>query len=109
MAAGPLSAQEAAKGGAARERIAYIEKALIDGEKNARIWWGLWIAAYAGLSAGQYALAGVADSYGRKRAASTSFETIFITAPGAPSRGRSSGSIISSAGQKRRCRLASCW
>ncbi len=65
MAAGPLSAQEAAKGGAARERIAYIEKALIDGEKNARIWWGLWIAAYAGLSAGQYALAGVADSYGR--------------------------------------------
>ncbi len=64
-AAGPLSAQEAAKGGPARERIAYIEKALVDGEKNAQIWWGLWIAAYAGLSAGQYALAGVADGYGR--------------------------------------------
>lgn len=63
--AGPLSAQEAAKGGAARERIEYIEKALKEGEKNAQIWWGLWIAAYTGLAAGQYVFAGMADSYGR--------------------------------------------
>jgi len=62
LCAAPIAAQQAAavKGGAARERIDYIEKSLIEGQKNARIWWGLWIAGYAGLTAGQYALAGAA-------------------------------------------------
>lgn len=60
----PLAAQQAvAAKGAAKERIQYIEKSLIDGQKNARIWWGLWIAGYAGLAAGQYMFSAMAWNY----------------------------------------------
>jgi hypothetical protein len=49
----------------ARERIAYIQTALDEGKKNARIWWGMWIAGYAGLALGQYALSYAVGEYSR--------------------------------------------
>lgn len=62
LCAAPLAAQKAqgAQGARAKEKIEFVQKSLLEGEKNAQIWWGLWIAGYAALSAGQYALAGVA-------------------------------------------------
>jgi len=49
----------------ARARIAYIQTALDEGKKNAQIWWGLWIAGYAGLALGQYALSYAAGEHSR--------------------------------------------
>ena len=67
-----FAAQNAQTGGGpgARERISYIQTALDEGKKNAQIWWGLWIAGYGGLAAGQYIFAGVAGNYSRNESRS---------------------------------------
>lgn len=59
LVASNLMAAPKAEGGA-KERIAYIQNVLDDGKKNAQIWYGLWIAAYAGLAAGQFGLGTIA-------------------------------------------------
>lgn len=69
--------EQAGGNAGAKERIDYIQTALDLGKKNAQIWWGLWIAGYAGLAAGQYALSGMAGSYSRNETRSAQLRTDF--------------------------------
>lgn len=69
--------EQAGGNAGAKERIDYIQTALDRGKKNAQIWWGLWIAGYAGLAAGQYALSGMAGSYSRNETRSAQLRADF--------------------------------